>query len=68
MDFGSIVSQIIEEENLENIKIKLYGYPDEFIKHGSVQEIEKKYGLDTNSITEDVKKSLFDEEKEEMLV
>jgi 1-deoxy-D-xylulose-5-phosphate synthase len=33
-----------------------FGYPDEFIKHGSVDEIEKKYGLDVNSIYERIKK------------
>ncbi len=32
------------------------GYPDEFIKHGTVAEIEKKYGLDVNSIYEYIKK------------
>ena len=34
------------------------GYPDEFIKHGSVNEIEKKYNLDVNSIYERIKKEL----------
>ena len=26
------------------------GYPDEFIKHGTCEEIEKKYDLDEESI------------------
>ena len=33
-----------------------FGYPDEFIKHGSVGEIEHKYGLDVNSLYEHIKK------------
>ena len=32
------------------------GYPDEFIKHGSINEIEKKYHLDEESIYEKIKK------------
>lgn len=54
MDFGSRIEEIISEENLRDIRLKKYGYPDEFIKHGSVSEIEKKYGLDAESIVEDV--------------
>ena len=27
-----------------------FGYPDEFVKHGSVQELEKIYGLDKENI------------------
>ena len=48
--------------------MKRYGYPDEFIKHGSVAEIEKKYGLDEESIAEDVMNAFFDEAREGMLV
>lgn len=29
-----------------------FGWPDEFIPHGSVAELEEKYGLDTDSIVE----------------
>ena len=43
--------------NNEGIVINL-GYPDEFIKHGTVEEIEKKYKLDTNSIYKIIKKEL----------
>ena len=56
MDFGSSVEEIISEEFLKDIKLKKYGYPDEFIKHGSVSDIEKKYGLDVESIVEDLLK------------
>ena len=37
---------------MENIKIKSYAYPDEFIKHGSVEELEKIYSQDAKSIYE----------------
>ena len=33
-----------------------FAYPDEFIKHGSISEIEKKYGLDIESIYKKIKK------------
>ena len=52
---GTAIEYIINEEELTDIRLKKYGYPDEFISHGSVSEIEKKYGLDPQSIAEDVK-------------
>jgi deoxyxylulose-5-phosphate synthase len=30
------------------------GYPDEFVKHGTVSDIEKKYGMDVQSIVKRV--------------
>ena len=30
--------------------MKKFGYPDEFIKHDTPSEIEKKYGLDAETI------------------
>ena len=51
---GSRVAELINEENIKNTKFKKYGYPDEFIKHGSISEIEKKYGLDAESIVKDI--------------
>ena len=40
----------------EKIKFLAFGYPDEFIKHGSVSELEKIYNLDKESIVEEIKK------------
>lgn len=47
---GSAVTKLVVDQQVENIKIKSFGYPDEFIKHGNVEEIEKRYGLDVESI------------------
>ena len=48
---GSKVEELIFENKL-NINLEKFAYPDEFIKHGSVAEIEEKYGLDVGSIVE----------------
>ena len=48
---GTAVEELIVEENLQNIKFKKYAWPDEFIKHGSVEELEKIY-CDLDSILE----------------
>lgn len=53
--FGqSIKANIINKGIIINL-----GYPDEFIKHGTVEEIEKKYNLDSESIYKIIKKELL---------
>ncbi len=34
--------------------MKNYAYPDEFIKHGEVEKLEKIYGLDEDSIVKEI--------------
>ena len=40
---GTTIKEIIAEENLENIEIENQAYPDEFIQHGSVDQLEDMY-------------------------
>ena len=47
---GTTVKELISDNNLEGIKIECFAYPDEFIKHGKVEELEEIYGLDENTI------------------
>ena len=35
---------------MKNIKFKSFAYPDKFIEHGSVEELEKIYNVDENAI------------------
>ncbi|MCI9063582.1 MAG: 1-deoxy-D-xylulose-5-phosphate synthase [Clostridia bacterium] len=61
---GSSVKELIIDEGLEDIKIKTYGYPDVFVKHGTVDELEKQYGLDTESIANYIVDNIKKEEEE----
>ena len=40
---GTAIEELIIEEKLGQIEFKKYCWPDEFITHGSAQELEKKY-------------------------
>lgn len=46
---GSIIESEFSHE-LKNTELHKFGYPDKFVEHGSINEIQKKYGLDANSI------------------
>ena len=48
---GSKIKDIAIKNNLD-INLEVFAYPDEFIKHGSVAEIEEKYGLDAITISD----------------
>ena len=47
---ATAVQEIIIEEKLEGIQLKSYAYPDKYIQHGSVEELEKIYGVDEETI------------------
>ena len=40
---GTAIEELIVEENLQGIKLQRYAWPDEFIKHGTVEELEEIY-------------------------
>lgn len=54
---GSKVEEVLKENEIDSKLIK-FAYPDEFIKHGSVQEIEEKYGLDAEKIFKKIRDEL----------
>lgn len=46
----SMIKETIVDNNLRDIDSIYFAYPDKFIPHGSVSELEKKYHLDIKSI------------------
>lgn len=49
--FGSnVLQKLNEKQDIKDIKIKILGYPNEYIKQGKVEQIEEKYGLDQKGI------------------
>lgn len=51
---ATAIRELITEKNIENVKLKAYAYPDKFIQHGEVGEIEKIYNLDKESIIKQI--------------
>ena len=52
---GSTIKELVAGKKSNNVKIKCFAYPDEFIKHGSVSELEDVYGLDYKNIVSYIK-------------
>ena len=55
---GTEVKCLISENKLEDVFIKSFGYPDVFIEHGSVQELEQEYKIDEKSILNYIKNKI----------
>ena len=55
---GTAVKELIINEKMQNISIRVFSYPDKFIEHGSVDELEKIYGLDEENIEKEIEKML----------
>ena len=53
------VQEVIISNNMQDVIFKSFGYNDCFVKHGSVDQIEKIYGLDAKSISESIKNEIF---------
>jgi len=47
------VLEIVNKNKLE-VNVKGFGYNDTFVQQGSVQEIEKKFGMDSESIAKEI--------------
>ncbi|GAE87663.1 1-deoxy-D-xylulose 5-phosphate synthase [Acetivibrio straminisolvens JCM 21531] len=53
--FGSRVLETINQKGI-NAAVKMFGYPDAFIPHGSTKELAHMYRLDPDSIFNDILK------------
>ena len=56
---GTAIKELIVDENIQNVKFKEFAYPDEYIKHGTVAELEKIYGQDVESIVNYLENTKF---------
>ena len=55
---GQAILSLINTAGYSDVKVKIKGFPDEFITHGSVNELFKIYGMDADSIAKEVLKEM----------
>lgn len=48
---GSAVVEAVNKSDIQDAKIKRFGYDDTFVEHGTVKELEDKYGLSAEKIS-----------------
>ncbi|MFQ5952301.1 MAG: 1-deoxy-D-xylulose-5-phosphate synthase [Candidatus Omnitrophota bacterium] len=57
--FGSAVLEFMERENINNVKIKCLGLPDEFIEHGAREELLRKYHLTPDEVASTIETEML---------
>jgi len=57
--FGSAVIESYNRMKIKSPELFLKGIPDEFVEHGTIEELYKVIGLDTASIFEYIKKDIL---------
>ena len=55
------VQELIIENDIKNVLIESYAYRDTFVKQGTIEEIEKYFCLDAESIAKDISKKKYKE-------
>lgn len=56
--YGQKVADYLCEARLNRIKLVNVAVPDQYIEHGGVDELHRRFGLDADSIVEKIKKEL----------
>lgn len=56
--FGSSIIELLTKNGITDKTVKLLGFPDEFIPHGNVMTLFKKYKLDKEGLIESMLKML----------
>ena len=54
--YDNFYKTVIVDNNIKDVKVKNFGYPDKFIEHGKVEELEEKYKLDEKNIEREIEK------------
>jgi len=56
--FGSAVLEALAEEGVRDCLVQTIGLPDRFIEHGNMNLLREKYGLTSDGIVNEVRKSM----------
>ena len=63
---ASSIKELIIDNQIDEVQVKSFGYPNTFVKHGTVEEIEELYGLDAVNIANEIKELITNGEKEKV--
>jgi len=56
--FGTAVLELLEEEGIEDVKVRRLGFPDRYIEQGEQRELRAMYGLDAEGIAASIRELL----------
>lgn len=64
---ATAVKELIVDKNIRGVRVKSYAYPDEFIQHGTVSELENLYNINANKIASEILKDSVSSKKNKII-
>ena len=58
--FGSAVLELFERKGIRDVTVKRLGIRDEFVEHGTQQELRRLHGVDEEGIIEAVRQMMHE--------
>ncbi|HLE17270.1 MAG TPA: transketolase C-terminal domain-containing protein [Syntrophales bacterium] len=58
--FGSAVPELFERKGIRDVTVKRLGIRDEFVEHGTQQELRRLHGVDEEGIIEAVRQMMHE--------
>ena len=58
--FGSAVLELLQEHGMHHVQVRCIALPDQYIEHGNLVQLRRKYGLDAEGIEKVVREMLRD--------
>ena len=55
---GSTIKELLVDNNIKDVRLKSYSYPDKFVEHGSVNQLEDRYGFNKLDIIKYIKENI----------
>ena len=59
---ATTIKELIIDEKIKDVEIQTYSYPDKFIEHGNVEELEKLYKQDADYIYKNINWKIEDDQ------
>ena len=64
---ATAVKELIVDKNIRSVRVKTFAYPDEYIRHGTVTELENLYNMSTKKIVEEIEKDIVSSKKNKII-
>ena len=64
---ATAVKELIVDKNIRGVRMKTFAYPDEYIRHGTVAELENLYNMSAKKIANEIEKDTVSHKKNKII-
>ena len=64
---ATAIKELIIDKNIRGVRVKSFAYPDDYIRHGTVTEIEDLYNMSVKKIVSEIEKDSVSHKKNKII-